>query len=315
MRIVSLLPSATEIVCALGGRDDLVGRSHECDFPASVARLPVCTEPKVRLDGDSNEIHASVTEILRNDISVYRVHADLLRELRPDVIVTQVQCDVCAVSLRDVEASIADWMNIQPPRIVALNPATISGIYEDVCAVARAIGRDGRELISTMRGRIDAIARRARAAASRPRVATVEWISPLMAAGNWVPELIELAGGENLFGRAGEHSPWIDLEELAHADPDVIVMFPCGFSIDRTLADMPLLTSQPVWRKLRAVRRGYVFIADGNQYFNRPGPRIVESLEILAEILHDETTADDSLVEQRQGFRVVAAPASLRSAL
>jgi iron complex transport system substrate-binding protein len=314
MRIVSLLPSATEIVCALGGRRDLVGRSHECDFPASVERLPVCTEPKVRIDGDSNEIHASVTEILRSDISVYRVHSELLRELRPDVIVTQVQCDVCAVSLRDVEASIADWMGIEPPRIVALNPATIAGVFDDIRAVARAIGRDSDELISTMQGRIDAIARRTRRTKSPPRMATVEWISPLMAAGNWVPELIELAGGENLFGRAGEHSPWIDIEEIADADPDVIVIFPCGFSIDRTLADMPLLTSQSVWRDLRAVRTGHIFVADGNQYFNRPGPRIVESLEILAEILHDETT-DDSLVEQRQGFRVVSAPASLRSAL
>ncbi|HEV8661449.1 MAG TPA: cobalamin-binding protein [Thermoanaerobaculia bacterium] len=314
MRIVSLLPSATEIVCALGAAGDLVGRSHECDFPASVASLPACTEPKVRVDGDSNEIHASVTEILRNDISVYRVHSELLRELRPDVIVTQVQCDVCAVSLRDVEASIASWMGVEGrPRIVALNPGTIDGILDDVASVAHAIGRDPCEVVSSMRSRMEAITVRPHRAGPRPRVATIEWLSPLMAAGNWIPELIEMAGGENLFGRAGEHSPWIDLETFIRADPDVIVVFPCGFSIDRTLADMPLLTSQAAWHELRAVRMGNVFVADGNQYFNRPGPRIVESLEILAEIL-DETT-DDSLVEQRQGFRVVTAPASLRSAL
>ena len=288
MRIVSLLPSATEIVCALGAGDELVGRSHECDFPVAIADLPVCTEPKVRVDGNSDEIHASVTEILRSDISVYRVHADLLRELRPDVIVTQVQCDVCAVSLRDVEASIAGWMGTDAPRIVALNPSTIAGVLDDIAAVGRAIDRPSRDVISAIDERISDIARRARGESSRPRVATVEWISPLMSAGNWIPELIDLAGGENLFGRAGEHSPRIDLETFARADPDVIVIFPCGFSIDRAMADLPLLASQPVWRDLRAVRRGDVFIADGNQFFNRPGPRIVESLEIFAEILHPD---------------------------
>jgi iron complex transport system substrate-binding protein len=287
-RIVSLLPSATEIVCALGGGGELVGRSHECDFPVAVERLPVCTAPKMRVDGNSIDIHASVTEVLANDISVYRVHSEVLRELKPDVIVTQVQCDVCAVSLRDVEASLADWMEVEAPRIVALNPATIDGVCDDITAVGCAIGRDARGYIEAMRARMDEIARRAREVDSRPRVATIEWISPLMTAGNWVPELIELAGGENLLGRAGEHSPWIDLEAFAQADPDVIVLFPCGFTIDRSIADLPLLTSQPAWRELRAVRNGKVFVADGNQFFNRPGPRIVESLEILAEILHPE---------------------------
>jgi iron complex transport system substrate-binding protein len=278
MRIVSLLPSATEIVCALGAGDALVGRSHECDFPTAIAHLPVCTEPKIRVDGNSDEIHASVAEILRNDISVYRVYSETLHELRPDVIVTQVQCDVCAVSLRDVEASIGDWIGIDVPRIVALNPATIDGIYGDIDAVGRAIGRSSSAVIDEMTRRIEQIARRARMATSRPRVATVEWISPLMTAGNWIPELIDLAGGVNLFGRTGKHSQWIDFEAFAGADPDVIVVFPCGFSIARAIADLP------IWPELRAD----VFVADGNQFFNRPGPRIVESLEILAEILHPE---------------------------
>lgn len=311
-RIVSLLPSATEIVCALGAEAELVGRSHECDFPASVERLPVCTAPKVRMDGNCEEIHASVTEVLRNDISVYEVDSELLRELKPDVIVTQVQCDVCAVSLRDVEASIAEWMGVQAPRIVALNPSTIDSVFDGIGCVAGAIGRDTRELIAGMRQRIHVIARRARATKSRPRVATIEWISPLMTAGNWIPELIELAGGENLFGSAGEHSPWIGLDAFRKADPDVIVLFPCGFSIERTLADLPLLESQPSWHELRAGRDGKVFVADGNQYFNRPGPRIVESLEILAEILHHE---DDPLLEQRKGLRVVAPYSAVRSAV
>ena len=307
MNIVSLLPSATEIVCALGAGDELVARSHECDFPAHVSRLPVVTAPKVRVDGNSEEIHASVTEVLRNDISVYSVDAELLRALKPDVIVTQVQCDVCAVSLRDVEASIAEWIGGSAPQIVALNPSTLETIYEDIERVAVAIGRDAQSLIGSMRRRMRAVATQ-----NRPRVATIEWISPLMTAGNWIPELIELAGGENIFGVAGQHSPWITLDAFVAADPDIIVVFPCGFSIERALADMPLLETQLQWNDLRAVREGRVFVADGNQYFNRPGPRIVESMQILAAIINDES---DPLLEQRQGFRVVAPCAAIRSAV
>ena len=279
-RVVSLLPSATEIVCALGAREGLVGRSHECDFPAGLQGVSVCTEPKVRVDGNSNEIHASVSSVIENDISVYRVHSELLRRLEPEVIVTQVQCDVCAVSLRDVEASIAGWLDVDVPRIVALNPSSLESIFSDIEAVGDAIGCDARAVVMEMRNRIGEIAQRASTAVTRPRVATIEWISPLMTAGNWIPELIELAGGECIFGRAGEHSPWIDPEEFLRAHADVVVVFPCGFSIDRALADLPLLDSR--------LREAPLFVADGNQFFNRPGPRIVESLEILAEIIHPE---------------------------
>jgi iron complex transport system substrate-binding protein len=279
-RIVSLLPSATEIVCALGAGADLVGRSHECDFPAGLQHVPVCTEPKVRVDGSSDEIHASVASVIANDISVYRVHSELLRQLEPDVIVTQIQCDVCAVSLRDVESSIAGWLDVDVPRIVALNPSSLESIFADVEAVGDAIGRDSRDVVTQMRNRIGEIARRAATASTRPRVATIEWISPLMTAGNWIPEMIELASGECVFGRPGEHSPWIDPEEFARAHADLVIVFPCGFSIERTLADLPLLDVR--------LRDTSLFVADGNQFFNRPGPRIVESVEILAEIIHPE---------------------------
>ena len=279
-RIVSLLPSATEIVCALGAGAELVGRSHECDFPAGLQHVPVCTKPKVRVDGTSAEIHASVASVIENDISVYCVHSALLRELEPDVIVTQIQCEVCAVSLRDVEASIAEWLEVDAPQIVALNPSNLESIFADVEMVGAAIGRESREVVAQMRNRIGEIARRAAKAASRPRVATIEWISPLMTAGNWIPEMIELAGGESLFGHSGEHSPWIDADEFARANADIVVVFPCGFSIERTLADLTLLDAK--------LRDKTVFVADGNQFFNRPGPRIVESLEILAEIIHPE---------------------------
>ena len=287
-RIVSLLPSATEIVCALGAATDLVGRSHECDYPIEVASLPVCTEPKVRVDGHSDEIHASVTAVVQNDISVYRVQADVLRDLAPTHIVTQIQCDVCAVSLRDVEASIADWSGTPPPSIVPLNPASLEAIYDDIRRVGDAIGENeaAEGLIASMQQRLAEVARRTRSAPSRPRVATIEWISPLMAAGNWVPELVQIAGGTNVFGKAGEHSPWLDWDSLVAADPDVIVVMPCGFSIERSLADMHLLTGRAGWKTLSAVRADRVFVTDGNQFFNRPGPRIAESAEILAELLH-----------------------------
>jgi iron complex transport system substrate-binding protein len=288
-RIVSLIPSATEIVCALGFEDQLVGRSHECDFPPSVARLPPLTEAKFNPEGSSAEIDARVKTIVADALSVYRVDAARLRELRPDVIVTQSQCEVCAVSQSDVEAAVADWLGTRP-QIVSLAPYALNDIYADMQRVADALGTTARgsELTSRLRARMASIGERARGAKRRPTVATVEWIDPLMAAGNWMPTLVELAGGVNLFGRAGEHSPWMKFEELAAADPDVILISPCGFSMNRAAQDLPALTTRAEWPRLKAVRAAQVFMADGNQYFNRPGPRIVESTEILGEILHPE---------------------------
>jgi iron complex transport system substrate-binding protein len=287
MRIVSLLPSATEIVCALGFQDQLVGRSHECDFPPSVAKLPALTEPKFNPDGTSAEIDARVKRIVADALSVYRVDAAKLRELRPDVIVTQSQCEVCAVSQSDVEAAVAQWLGARPT-IVSLAPYSLADVFADLQHVADALDASsaGVKLVSGLRSRLDAIAERARGASNRPRLATIEWIDPLMAAGNWMPTLVEMAGAVNLFGRAGEHSPWMKFEELAAKDPDTILISPCGFNIDRAAQDLPALTRRPEWPSLAAVRENRVFMADGNQYFNRPGPRLAESLEILAEIVH-----------------------------
>ncbi|HJQ39826.1 MAG TPA: cobalamin-binding protein [Thermoanaerobaculia bacterium] len=273
-RIVSLLPSATEIVCALGYESALVGRSHECDFPRGIERLPVCTESKVRGAVTSEEIHARVDEILRHDLSVYRVDAELLRELAPTHIVTQVQCEVCAVSLRDVEAAITDWSGLAP-RIVPLNPQTLDDVFEDIRRTAAAIGTSAEPLITRMQLSMDACVANV---AKKPRVATIEWLSPLMTAGNWMPELIEMAGGINLFGERGKHSPWLEWDALVNADPDVVLILPCGFGIAEIERDFH------GWPELRAG----VFLLDGNQYFNRPGPRLVESLQILAEVLHPE---------------------------
>jgi iron complex transport system substrate-binding protein len=293
MRIVSLLPSATEIVCALGYESSLVGRSHECDFPAGIERLPVCTESKVHGALTSEEIHARVGAILEHDISVYRVDAQLLRELEPTHIVTQVQCDVCAVSLRDVEAAIADWTGLVAPRIVPLNPQSLEDVFADIARTARALDDDdaGASLVGRMRDAMRAIADTAADAHDKPRVATIEWLAPLMSAGNWAPELVHLAGGIDVLGEAGKHSAWMQWEQLEAADPDLLVIFPCGFGLREVERDLHHLTRRAEWPRLRAVRNGDVFLIDGNQYLNRPGPRLVESLEIFAEIFHPDRFA------------------------
>jgi iron complex transport system substrate-binding protein len=289
-RIVSLIASATEIVCALGFEDQLVGRSHECDFPKSVHRLPVCTEPKFNVDGSSYEIDQRVKAVLQESLSVYRVDADTLKQLQPDVILTQSQCEVCAVSLRDVEQAVCNWLGSRP-QVVSLAPDALADVWTDIGRVAGALKAPerGARLVEQLRGRMAIIAKQASALPERPTLACIEWIAPLMAAGNWMPELVEMAGGINLFGTAGRHAPRMTWEQLRDADPQVILVQPCGFDIERSRRDMPALTQQPEWPRLRAVRDRRVFLADGNQYFNRPGPRLVESLEILAELLHPHT--------------------------
>lgn len=286
-RIVSMLPSATEIVCALGFEYALVGRSHECDYPASVRALPVCTAPKFDPDGTSYEIDQRVKAVLQEGLSVYRVDAEMLRALRPDVIVTQEHCEVCAVDAKEVEQAVCDWLDSRPT-IVSLAPNRLADIWNDMQRVADALGapQQGRELVERLTSRIDDLARSAPERPWPPRVALIEWIDPLMAAGNWMPELVGKAGGVNLFGDAGSHSPWLDWDDLLDADPDRIIVMPCGFDIERARRDLPLLTEREGWRDLAAVTKGYIALADGNQFFNRPGPRLVESLEILVEILH-----------------------------
>jgi len=289
-RIVSLLPSATEIVCALGFTDQLVGRSHECDYPPAVTGLPILTSPKFSVEGTSAEVDERVKQILADALAVYRVDADELRRLEPDVIVTQSQCDVCAVSMRDVEDAVSRWVGGPAPAIVSLAPYCLRDILTDIERVAIALGKPDRamEVVGRLSEKMSLIEQCASNASMRPTVACIEWIDPLMAAGNWMPELVAMAGGANLFGEAGLHSPWMKFEQIAAKDPDVMLVAPCGFNLERTAGEMPALIKEPGWSELKAVRSGRVYLADGNQYFNRPGPRILESLEILAEILHPE---------------------------
>lgn len=285
-RIVSLIASATEIVDSLGELPHLVGRSHECDFPEAVKRLPVCTRPRILVDADSREIDRQVKQSAGTAVSIYEVFDQILRDLRPTHILTQIQCEVCAVSLRDVEQAMARGIEGHP-QIVSLQPDSLARIWEDVRRVARSLGiaARGEEVVSKLQKRMAALQPAARA---KPRVACIEWIEPLMAAGNWTPELIEMAGGINLFGQAGKHAPWMTWEQLAEADAEVLVIAPCGFGLERTQQEMRWLTDRPGWRDLRAVRSGRVYLADGNQYFNRPGPRVVETLEALVEMLHPD---------------------------
>ncbi len=289
-RIVSLIASATEIVCALGFEDHLVARSHECDFPESVKRLPIVTRPKFDPDGTSYEIDQRVKAIVQESLSVYRVDGEKLQNLEADVIVTQAHCEVCAVSLREVERTVCTWLR-RCPKLISLSPNALADIWDDIELVAVELGEPerGREVVGRLRQRVNAISDTANRLPSRPTVACIEWLDPLMAAGNWMPELVGLAGGINLFGAAGKHSPWMTWEQLTAADPDVIVLLPCGFDMARTRRDLSVLTGHPEWPRLQAVSSGRAFVADGNQFFNRPGPRLVESLEILAELLHPET--------------------------
>jgi iron complex transport system substrate-binding protein len=286
-RILSLIPSTTEIVCALGFESQLVGRSHECDFPTSVSRLPVLTEAKLDPAARSLEIDGRVKEIVQQGLSVYRVDADLLLDLKPTAILTQDHCDVCAASLDDLEVALASWLG-ERPAILSLSPSTLDAVWDDIRRAGSMLGASarGERVASALSAQVDALANRTRAIPDKPRVACVEWIDPLMAAGNWMPEMVGIAGGENLFGEAGNHSPWFSWSDLRSADPDVIVVLPCGFDLARTRAEMGPLAGQPGFADLRAVRDGRVYLVDGNQYFNRPGPRLAESAALLAEILH-----------------------------
>ena len=274
-------------MCALGQEAALVGRSHECDWPPSVRRLPAVSRPAFATGGGSRAVDLALKERLARALSIYEVDAELLKRLAPDLVITQTQCEVCAVSPADVERAVCR-LTERPARILALEPNGLDDVWTDIGRVAAAldVAPAGDALAARLRARVAAIAERAAGLGERPRVAVVEWIEPLMAAGNWMPELVALAGGVNLFGEARRHSPWMTWDALVAADPDVVLVSPCGFDLERTAAEMPTLTAAAGWRELRAVRSGRVYLADGNAYFHRPGPRLVESLEILAETLH-----------------------------
>lgn len=286
MRVVSLLASGTEIICAIGAGDALVGRSHECDNPQWVRNLPVCTRPAFDVTCSSRDIDAEVRRRLKASEPLYYVEADLINRLKPDLLITQVHCDVCAITPDDVERA---GCSVLTDHVVALSAGSVAGIYDGIRTVANALKRHqaGEELIADMQGRIDAVTAAVRGRPV-PTLVLLEWTDPIFATGNWGPELVEAAGGRLLLGEKGRHSTAIPWERVLEADPDYLIVAPCGFDLDRTIQEVSVLQRLPDWFNLTAVKKGQVGFADGNKYFNRSGTTIVETVEILAEILHGD---------------------------
>jgi iron complex transport system substrate-binding protein len=286
-RIITLLPAATEIVCALGLESQLVGRSHECDYPETVKQLPVCSYDRIGANLSSLGIDRQVKQLLTNALSVYEVNAEQIKQLQPDVIITQDQCAACAISLPEVEQALANELE-KPARIISLKPDSLADIMGNITEIAHALNATlfANTLIEDLQERVDLIQHKLKFVENKPTVACIEWLEPLMVSGNWVPELVTIAGGIPVMAEAGKHSPYVQWEDLRLQDPEVIVLMACGFSIERTLKEIDLLLQLPNFTDLQAVKNKRLYLADGNQYFNRPGPRIVDSIEILAEIIY-----------------------------
>lgn len=286
-RIVSLLPAASEIVCALGLEQHLIGRSHECDFPETVKTLPACTQANINASLSSGAIDGQVKALLENALSLYSVDRELIKSLAPDIIITQAQCEVCAVSITEVGAALQGYLE-KDVKIISLAPQSVNDVLNDIRIVASAcnVPDRGETLCEELQERIDIISHKLKYLDSRPKVACIEWMEPLMTSGNWIPGMTAIAGGLPVLAEAEKHSAYISWDAVLNENPDILILMPCGFPIARTLNEIDLVLHQPGFGSLNAVRNKRVYVADGNQYFNRPGPRLVDSLEILAEIIH-----------------------------
>lgn len=288
MRIVSLLPSATEIICALGLEQQLVGVTHECDFPISVRQLPKVTQTLIPIDASSAQIDQLVRERLKNQRALYTLDLPTLETLRPDLIVTQALCDVCAVSEAEVTAAACSLPG--SPKVLNLEPMTLRDVFSTLRLVGKATGTEQRAelVVQELESRVEAVATRSKSIRHRPRVVMLEWIDPPFSAGHWSPELVSLAGGDEQIGRPNQPSRSIQWADVLHASPEFLFIACCGFDIERTKVDVQLLKAFPGWSDLPAVKQNRVYMVDGSSYFNRPGPRLVESLELLAHALHPE---------------------------
>ncbi len=288
MKIVTLIPSATEIVAFLGQKESIVGRSHECDFPGDLSKIIKLTEPKINVEGTSGEIHKQIKLILEKSLSVYKVHVDELKRLNPDFIVTQSHCEVCAVSFSEVENITKEHLG-KNTKIISLQPNKLQEVFDDIRRVAKSLNIDNNhnnELINNLGIRLDDIKKKTQKL-KKPKILCVEWIDPLMAAGNWIPEMTNIAGGEDILGKIGVDSHWIKFEDIQSQDPDFIVFIPCGYNLHKTNDEVKkLFNKNNSWKKLKAFKNKNIYVTDGNQYFNRPGPRLIDSVEILAEIFH-----------------------------
>jgi iron complex transport system substrate-binding protein len=287
MRIATLLPSATEIVCALGLAADVVAVTHECDYPPEMRRRPVVVHSLIDSARPSGEIDASVDAALRRGDSLYRIDGNTLASAAPDLVITQDLCEVCALPSGDIDAVLGALPC--EPRVLRLHPHTLGDILDDIGAVGAATEREAeaRLLVAGLRGRIARVEAAVRGR-SRPRVFCMEWLVPPFCGGHWMPEIVSLAGGREVLGRPGEPSVRVEWSEIARAEPEVLVLTLCGFDVARTTREVAAMETRPEWREIPAVRAGRVYATDASSYFSRSGPRIVDGVEILAAILHPE---------------------------
>lgn len=288
MKLVSLLPSATEILVKLGLEKNLIGVSHECDYPKSVQSLPRLTSTHVNPSLDSSAIHKSVLEVMKNTVSVYDLDVELLKSLKPDFIVTQDLCDVCAVSFSQVKEACQELVGA---KIISLRPKMLGDIWNDILSTAETLGvkQNGLKFQNEVDERVKSVRDRVvKAKNKRPNVLTIEWIDPIYIGGMWLPEMIDIAGGQVCIAKSGQHAPVVDREALTKINPDVVIVKPCGYKLDQTLKEMDLLKTQIPWQDWEAKLGTRFYLVDGNSYFNRPGPRILDSLEILAHCTHPD---------------------------
>jgi len=288
-KIVTLIPSATEIVAFLGQKNSIVGRSHECDYPKDLNNVAKLTSPKINVEGTSSEINKQINTILENSLSVYKVDIQKLKELDPDFIITQAHCEVCAVSFSEVKNIVNKYFN-RKTKIISLEPNTLNDVFDDIKRVAKGLNienESNNKLIENLKIRLKKIKNLSAIQKQKPSVACIEWIDPLMIAANWIPEMVEIAGGANILGKSGVNSHWIKFEEIIDQNPEIIIFIPCGFNIEKTKKELDnYIKKNNNMRSLKAYQNHKLFVADGNQFFNRPGPRLIESLEIFAEIIH-----------------------------
>ena len=282
MRIVSLLPSATEIICSLGFADSLVGVSNECDYPAEVLELPKVTTSLIPEAASSKEIDALVREKLKTSKALYSLNQSVLEKLKPDLIITQALCDVCAVAEEEVRAVVSKLPGT--PQVINLAPMTLAQVFESMLQVGRAVGKEEHAnfVVKAHQKRVDEVVLRSKQMVKNPRLVFLEWLDPPFSSGHWTPELIAMAGGTELLGKQGVPSRTLSWSEVAEAKPEMLFIAACGFNVERTMQDLPVLDNVMMQKEFASLKPEKVFVADGSQYFNRPGPRLVDSLEILA---------------------------------
>ena len=306
VRIVSLLPSATEIVYALDLQDELHGVTYACDYPSVVSDKPVVVSSRIQDAASSGEIDRQVKDALISEDGIYALHLDILEEARPDLVLTQALCEVCAIPPQQVHETVAKLPHV--PEVLSLDPHSLADVASDVARVGNSAGVEAvaARFADSLRERAERIESSAAKADTRPRVVCLEWLDPLMVGGHWVPEMVELAGGVDCFGKPGQPSFVVEWEQILEAEPDVVIAMPCGFDVKRGLSEVRALTDKPGWDELPAAKTDSLFVVDANSYFSRSGPRLFDGLEILAEILHPELF--EGLIPVGGAFRLFGKP-------